>query len=217
VQGLRELEGEHGVLASELAAELGIVEDGELRRLRDHGNALGLRAQFYVKLTTRSRRPLFVHVFNIAADGRIKLLTDFARTGRLLDQRAPSLVLGQSGNGTHVGIPLHWPDALPSDGPPRLEEIVVIAMLARANLAGFESGETTVFRSHGTKLQSLLAQLGDGLPRGASNDSEQDGFLVKRLSYLLYPSSAPPQDLEVDRRPSGDNNAQPAASSNDAR
>src|SRR5262249_22789014 len=73
-QGLRELEGEHGVLANELAIELGTVHDGQLRRLPDHGGVLGLDARYCVKLEWRGQRPLFVHLLNISARGKLTLL-----------------------------------------------------------------------------------------------------------------------------------------------
>lgn len=181
--GLREMEGEHGVLAGELAAELCVVKEERLRPLPSHAE-LGLANRFYVRLENRSYRPLFIHVFSVDMCGAIGVLTEFARTGMLLECGAPAAVLGQRADGAFVGIDLSWPEALPADGP-RFEEVIVIATTSRTNLTGFAAARPMALRSHGGKLQTLLAQLRDGLLRGVRTDSERDGYLVKRLSYLL--------------------------------
>jgi len=197
-QGLRELDGEHGVAATELGLELGIVEDGHLRRLRDHGSAFGLGEKLYVRIANRSHRGLFVHVFNICADAEIQLMTHFARTGWLLDRRAPALVLGQAATGANVGVSLSWPRAL-DPTIPGLEEIVVVATLRRTNLAALETGEGAVAHSRGNQPQNPLGLLRDGLCRTVSADAAQNGFLLRRLSYLLCPHDSIPEEMKPHR------------------
>jgi hypothetical protein len=188
-QGLRELEGEHGVLASELAIELGTVQDGQTRRLPDHGGVLGLHDRYYVKLERRGQRPLFVHVLNISARGKLTLLTHFARGGVVLDRHHPSVLIGQRADGAVLGVGLRWPEGMPRDGT-RLTEFMVIATLSVTDLSGLETRELAVTRSGGNQLQRVLAQLCNGTSRGAGGAGPLDGFLVKRCSVLLDPGVA---------------------------
>ena len=186
-QGIRELEGEHGVLASELAIELGTVHDGQTRRLPDHGGLLGLRDRYYVQLAQRGPRPLFVHVLGLSARGKITLLTHFARGGVVLDRHHPSVMLGQRADGTVIGVGLRWPEGLPTNGLSRLEELVVIATPTTTDLSGLETRELAVARSGGTQLLRELGQLCDGVYRNVSAAGPPDGFLVRRLSVLVDP------------------------------
>jgi hypothetical protein len=185
-QGVRELEGEQGVFASELAIQLGTVHDGQTRRLPDHGAVLGLRDRYYVNLERRGQRSLFVHVLNLSARGKITLLTHFARGGVVLDRHHPSVMIGQRADGAVLGVGLRWPEGLPRTGLPRITEFVVIATPTISDLSGLETRELAVMRSGGTQLQRALAQLCDGKYRAASGPG-LDGFLVKRLSILLDP------------------------------
>ena len=186
-QGVRELEGEHGVLASELVIELGTVDGGHTRPLPDHGAVLGLRDRYYVSIERRGQRPLFVHVLNLSARGKITLLTHFARAGVVLDRHNPAVMIGQRADGAVLGVGLRWPEGLPRTGLPRVTEFVVIATPTISDLSGLETRELVVTRSgQGTQLERALAQLCDGRYRGASGGG-LDGFLVKRLSVLLDP------------------------------
>ncbi len=186
-QGIRELEGEHGVLAGELAIELGTVRDGRSQRLPDHGAVLGLRDRYCVNVERLGQRPLFVHVLNISARGKIALLTHFARGGVALDRRNPSVMLGQGADGAVTGVGLRWPEGLPSNGMSRLTEFVVIATPTTSDLSGLETQELVVARSGGTQLERMLAELCNGKYRGATSAGALDGFFVKRLSLLLDP------------------------------
>lgn len=190
-QGLRELEGEHGVRARELAIELGIVRDGRPQRLPDHGEVLGLRDRYCVNLERRGQRSLFLHLLNISARGKITLLTHFARGGVVLDSRRPSVMIGQRADGALVGVGLRWPEGLPTNGMPRLTELVVIATPMTTDLSGLETREIVVARSGGNQLERALAQLCDGRYRDANGAGTMDGFLVKRLSILLDPGAPP--------------------------
>jgi hypothetical protein len=198
-QGLRELEGEHGVLAGELAIELGTVRDGQTRRLPDHGGVLGLADRYYVRIERLGQRPLFVHVLNLSARGKLTLLTHFARGGVVLDRRNPSIMIGQRADGALVGVGLRWPEGLPRSGMPRLTEFVVIATPTTTDLSGLETRELAVTRSGGNQIQRMLAQLCDGKYRGGSGtgapNGALDGFLVKRLSVLLDPGEPSTGDL----------------------
>jgi len=194
-QGLRELEGEHGVLASDLAIEFGTVHDGQTRRLPDHGGVLGLADRYYVNLERHGQRPLFVHVLNLSARGKVTLLTHFARGGVVLDRRNPSVMIGQRADGAVIGVGLRWPEGLPRNGLPRLMEFVVIATPATTDLSGLETRELVVMRSGGNRLQRALAQLCDGVYRDVGGAGALDGFLVRRLSVLLDPAEPMTGDL----------------------
>jgi Caspase domain len=190
-QGIRELEGEHGVRASELAIELGIVRDGRRRPLPDHGALLGLHDRYYLSIERRGDSPLFVHVLGINARGKVALLTQFARGGVALDRRNPAVTLGQRADGAVVGVGLRWPDGLPRTDLARLTELVVIAMPSSTDLAGLETRELVVHRNAGNSLQRALARLCDGVYRDLGAAGPLDGFSVKRLSILLAPD--PPE------------------------
>jgi hypothetical protein len=193
-QGLRELEGEHGVLASELAVELGTVHDGQTRRLPDHGGVLGLSDRYYLKLERRGHRPLFVHVLNISARGKLTMLTYFARGGVVLDRHCAAVSIGQHSSGVVTGVGLRWPEGMTRNGLPRLTEYMVIATLGVTDLSGLETRELAVKRDGGSPLQRVLAQLCNGAYRGTGSAGPLDGFLVKRCSVLLDPG--PPPEAE---------------------
>jgi hypothetical protein len=186
-QGVRELEGEHGVDAGELAAQLATACDGRAQTLPDHGSVLGLRDRYCMSIERRGHRTLFVHVLNINARGKITLLTHFARGGVALDGHDPSVMLGQRADGEVLGVGLRWPEGLPSEGTPRLTEFVVIATLVTTDLSGLETRDLAPMRNGGSQLERLLVQLCDGTSCAARDAGALDGFLVKRLSILLDP------------------------------
>lgn len=199
-QGLRELEGEHGVIAGDLAIEFGTVHDGQTRRLPDHGGVLGLRDRYYVNLERRGQRLLFVHVLSLSARGKVTLLNHFARGGIVLDYRSPSVMIGQRADGVINGVGVRWPEGLPRSGLPRLMEFVVIATPMTTDLSSLETRELVVPRDGGTQLERALAPLCDGVYRDVGGASALDGFLVKRLSVLLNPGEQPTGDVacEID-------------------
>lgn len=195
-QGIRELEGEQGVLASELAIEIGAVRESVPLRLPDHGGVLGLTDRYYLNIERVGPRTLFLHVLNISARGKIALLTDFARGGVVLDHDQPSVLLGQRRDGSIAGVGLRWPDGLPRGDVARLTELVVIATPVTTDLSGLETGEIMAARTGGNGLERALAQLCDGSFRGAGRPgARDDGFFVKRLSIVLAPGTPPGQEL----------------------
>jgi hypothetical protein len=184
---LRELEGEHGVLATELDIEWGVVVRGQTHRMPAHGWALGLADRVYVTVRTRASRVLCVHIFNIGLQGNITLLTSDDPTGIVLDGERPELVFGQGSDGELLGCEPDWPEGVSRDGPPRLDELVVIVTSIRTSLRALETvepGETSGGSARGGQLADLFGQLGNGLPRNAR---AIDGFFVKRLSCFLHP------------------------------
>lgn len=205
-QSLRELEGEYQVSARELAIEFGVVDEGQQIPLPDHGAALGLRDRVYVKVANRSHRPLFIHIFNIGMRGDVFLLTGSVPGGVVLDDRYPEIVLGRTSNDTLTGLYLSWPDGLPMSGFPRLDELLVIATAAPADLRVLETrSELAKTRSSGQRLQDLVGQLRDGLRRDIGDAAQLDGYFVKRLSYMLHPREAALGGLAfgVDDNPTG--------------
>jgi hypothetical protein len=194
-QGVRELEGEHGVPSGDLAIEFGTVRDRQMRRLPDHGGVLGCADRYYVNLERRGPRLLFVHVLNLSARGKVTLLTHFARGGVVLDHRSPSVMIGQRADGAVNGVGLRWPEGLPRNGLPRLMELVVIATPTTTDLSGLETRELVVMRDGGTQLERALAPLCDGVYRDVGRTGALDGFLVKRLSVLLDPGEPSTGDL----------------------
>jgi Caspase domain len=189
-QGIRELEGEHGVFNHELEIELGTVQDGVECPLPDHGAALGLGDRLYLKLRPRGYRRLFVHLFNVGVRGKVTLLTSFAPSGIALDGGDPAFALGRAARGLLSGLELTWPSGLPRQTFPRLDEIIVIATTDKTSLRSLETQEVVLTTRGGSKLSDLLAQLQDGGTRDVGDARPSHGFLVKRLSYLLHPRDA---------------------------
>jgi hypothetical protein len=191
-QGIRELLGEHGVYAREVGIELGVVEGGDLRPLEEHGASLGLGDRLYVKVESRARqRRLYVHVFNVGVRSTVSLLSDATPAGAFIDRGDEPFVLGQSPDGSFVGQPLLWPQALPKTFP-RVDEIIVIVTTTKTNLTGLITRE--FLGNHrpagGTKLSDLLAQLQDGLTRDVGGGDPIEGYYAKRLSFQLHPLSS---------------------------
>lgn len=189
-QGVRGLLGEHGVFARELSCELGLVEGGDLRRLPDDGAALGLGDRIYVKVTSRARRRLYLHIFNVGVRGEVSRLTDFAPAGAALDFGDEPFVLGQAPDGSIPGQPLFWPASLPRTFP-RLDELIVIATTDKVDLSGLETHALPGSRrSAGSKLSDLLAQLQDGLTRDVGEGPPIEGYYARRLSFEMHPVEA---------------------------
>jgi hypothetical protein len=205
-QAVRELEGEHGVSGHEVEIEIGTVEHGRGIPLAERGAALGLADRLYVKVASKAQRRLFAHVFNIGVRGKVTLLTPHAPTGVVLDAGGPPLVLGRSAQGTLTGLRLIWPDRLPRGSFPRIDEVIVIVTTAAVNLHDFETQERLpAHRGRASQLQATLTQMYDGAGKEIELGAELDGFLVRRLSYLLHPRDAAMRGLvfQVDDNPSG--------------
>jgi len=80
----------------------------------------------------------------------------------------------------------------------------VIVTSAPANLGGLQSAARGgVTRRAGSKLEDLIGQLQDGLPRSMRSDQPIDGFLVAQLVYFLHPHDAVMADMsfEIDHNP----------------
>lgn len=204
---LRGLEGEHGVRASDVEIEFGTVEGGQKHRMPDHGGAAALRDRLYVRVAAATGGPLFAHVFNIGLRGSIVSLTGrSAPAGVQLANSGAEFVLGRGLDGSLVGCNLSWPDEILRDGIPRTDEIIVIVTVGPANLGGLETvARGRAARGPGSQLEELLAQFQDGVPRGAREGQMDEGFLVKRLSYLLHPRDAVMADVgfAIDDNPLG--------------
>lgn len=216
-QALRELEGEHGVRRDEVAIELGVIDGGKKLPLVGPHAALGLRDRFYLQVCNRGARRLFAHVVNLGLQGTVTLLTGtIAPSGIALDAGDPPFVLGRRADGSLPGIGIVWPDGLPRTGAPRRDEYLVIVTSSPMSLAILERRvhQAPATRGERSPLQALLGQLRDGQLRDAALDEATDGFLVQRLSYLLYPRAAAlggPR-FELDESPGGQGAARdPAA------
>lgn len=184
-QEIRELEGEHGVHATEVSIELGVVADGQKQPLSCHGTVLGLQDRYYVHIETRTQRTIFVHLLCLSANAKIRLLTHFACSGVALDPRARSLTVGRRADGAFVGVGLRWPEGVPETGVPKLTELVVIATLTATDLSCLETREGSIAQRGSDASSSAIDVLCGATQRG---NGALDGFYVKRLSFLLDPS-----------------------------
>ncbi len=185
-RGLRELEGEHGVAASEVALELGVVTAGARGALPSQGATLGVGDCIYLDVDSRSSRPLYVHVFAVGVTSAVRLLTPHARCGVRLDP-GRSYTLGRCPQRGLRGITLGWPAGVPADAP-RLDELFVIVTTAPTSLHSLETPlclasarapDPAVRDTH-----AELAELRDGPRIGAA---ERDGYYATRVSWQLDP------------------------------
>jgi caspase domain-containing protein len=188
-QAVRELAGEHEVYNNEIRIELGVVDNGSERPLRDRP-ALGLRDRFYIKVTNTGYRQLHVHVLNIGLQSTVDVLTaNFAPSGILL-QGGASYVLGKHPNGTLMGVGIGWPDGLPRDGFPRLDEYMVMATSSPVNLGALQAQAKAGRKAQGGKLLDLMSQQQDGASRDARLGEQIEGFLARKVAFDLYPHDA---------------------------
>ena len=187
-QRLRSLEGEHGVLSSEVEIEWGTVVAGEMRAMPARGCTLNRGDRIYVRIRTTTQRWLFAHAFNIGLCNTVDCLTSYAPVGDLLTAERPEIVIGRRPDGTLPGLRVSWPDGLPRDAAPGVDEVVVVITAVRANLRRFEtSAQRGAVRHASSKLKSMQPRPGDALARSTNRQPEDDGFLVQRLAYLLDP------------------------------
>src|SRR5262249_32276574 len=153
----------------------------------ERGGGLALRDKLYVRIRRKGQRELYAHIFNIGLRGKVTLLTAFAPAGVVLNSNEPEFVLGRRADGALLGLNLSWPQGMPRETFPRVDEIVVIVTSTRTSLRSLETVEQLVtMRGAGSKLEAMLAQLQDGLTRNMRGAESIDGFLLKRLMYLLH-------------------------------
>jgi Caspase domain len=188
-QGLRELEGEHGVSEKrELSIELGKVEDGAVTQLPDRGARLGVGEILCVRVCNRSFRRLYVHFFNLGVRGQVTRLSSFAPSGVALDHDEFHILGEEAATGELLGLEVCLPDGFTGGDRPLVDEIFVIVTSSPVNLHALETPtsrlERPAYRAAGSPLQDLLAQLQDGLPRDVRM-RRSDGFLLKRLPFFV--------------------------------
>ncbi|HLL25890.1 MAG TPA: hypothetical protein VK427_27315, partial [Kofleriaceae bacterium] len=191
-RSLYSLLGEHGVHAREVEVELGVVYGGERRSIPPTGAALGLRDRVYISVKNRSDRPLWFHVLNVGLRGTISSQTSRQFPGgvRLEGSSEPFIVGGGE------GIQLAWPDGLPRGTFPRTDTIVVFATTTSADLQSIETHALApTRRTAGTPLETLVAQMRDGVDRSAA---AVDGFFATRVSFELHPRDAAMGGLSFD-------------------
>jgi len=204
-QAVRELVGEHGVSANDLEITWGIVENGHPRVMPDQGASLGLGDRIYVSVRNTGHEPRYAHIFNVGVRGKVTLLTRaLAPSGIMLERGDPGFVLGER-DGALGGLALTWPDGLSQTSFPRLDEIFVFVTSRPIDLKLLETKEHVVMRTgKESKLQALLTQIWDASPKDLSAPGPVEGYLVKRLSYLLHPRKAAMADtvaFQIDDNP----------------
>jgi hypothetical protein len=203
-QGVRELDGEHGVSATAVDIELGKVQDGIAHPLPDRGAILTLDDRIYVRVRSRSFQRLYVHILNLGIGGEISLLTDFEPGGVEL-RRDDEFVLGRDelDGWKLTGQALLWPRGVTSGGQARLDELAVVVTTRPCDLRHLETGAPppadrvigTIGAGSargGNQLAERLLQLRDGATRSvAKREGERDDYLLKRMSFFLEPLQRP--------------------------
>jgi len=215
-QALRELEGEHGILASDVEVELGFVEGAAMCAMPERGGSLGLGDRVCLRVKSASHGTLYVHIFNVGVRGTVSLLTSYAASGIALE-RGEQYILGtDDATRKLTGLELFWPDGLPMESFPRIDEMIVIVTSTRVNLTGLETNEfisRSAKRAPGSRLQDLVTQLQDGLTRDSRRNAPPERFLVKRLWYFLHPRRGQigEIDFEIDENPQLQSSARAAS------
>jgi hypothetical protein len=190
-QAIRELEGEHGINADDVDIEMGTVENGRPHQLPDHGSGLGLADRVYVKITSRSKRLLYAHVVNIGERSSVKTISDPG--GVRVLPGGPSFVLGGRTAEDLQGVPLHWPFGLPTDQP-RIDELIIFLTTKMVDLSSLSSDQIHRRGAHSglRPIKNLLngrAASRDFESNSAAAAVDNDGYLMKRLSFFLHPRS----------------------------
>ncbi|TMQ21054.1 MAG: caspase family protein [Deltaproteobacteria bacterium] len=208
---VRDMVGEHGLSGAGLDISWGVVQSGQEQPMPDHGASLGLHDRIYVKVKNTTGDPRYIHIFNVGVRGKVTLLTrNLAPAGFKLDSNIRELVLGQR-NAKLAGLPLGWPMGLPETFP-RIDSLFVFVTTTPVGLHPLETQDYVVRggrRGPGSKLQDLLAQVQDGLPRAVTREIGEEpleGFFVQHLSYQLHPRKAAIADTvtyQVDENPQG--------------
>jgi hypothetical protein len=189
-QGLRELQGDGGLTERQISIELGVLHEGKAVRLPDRGAELGRKDRLFVVLKNHGQRRLYANVFNLGVRSQVKLLSDLAVTGIIVNAKEQYALGTNEATGAPDGLRILWPAGLPATGEPQLDEIVVIVTTKPIDLRVLESRQpqhrSPGHRSGSTPLQAQLAQLQDGQSRDVGS-VESDPFFIKRLSYFLDP------------------------------
>jgi hypothetical protein len=166
--------------------DVGVVEDGRPLKLAG-GGAVFVGQHLYARLCNRSTRPLWFHLFDIGAAGRITLVTNSDPSGIRLEKDQERWV-GRLENGDLVGLKLGWPD-VPADAP-RQETLIVVASTEPQDLTVLEQEGLQGAARGGTALQQWFAQLGDGGRRDLATEStlaSEPVWSIRPIDLLLHP------------------------------
>jgi hypothetical protein len=195
-QALRDLEGDHGVSARELAVSWGAARGGERHPLRSSGDALGVHERIYVSLRNCASRRLYAHVLSVGFEGAVELLTDEAPSGVVLSPGDPPHLLGER-LGELVGLPLEWPPGVARTAA-RVIEVVVIVATHPGSVEGLTAGPQPrrggagVVRGAREDLAALILARSAETPfRTARARLRGAGFSVRRLTLALDPGAPP--------------------------
>lgn len=188
-QSLRELEGDggDGWKVDDVHVEWGTVVDG-VARPEDEGAYLNVGDHVYVKVTNRSKKTLYVSVFDVGIAQRIALMNYDDPSGVLLAPGASTL-LGAGPGGQLIGFPLGWAAGVP-DGDLRDEEFVAIFTDEPQDLRMLEGAGYQVPRNARSTRSELEKQI-EQMSRGATRDTmlgkpkRQVGYAVKHVRFAL--------------------------------
>ncbi|HEY1546739.1 MAG TPA: caspase family protein [Kofleriaceae bacterium] len=185
-QALRELVGEHGIAIDALDCELGLFADGERRPLPDSGAPLSCGDAIYCRVVNRSRSALYVNAFSLGLRGSVSLLSQNEK----LFAGEEMFVANPRGRAPE-GLELSWPDGFPTTVP-GIDSILIIATPTATDLSMLETVERGVSREGASRgpeneLQQLVAQFKVGGTRDAKPPRPAEGYLVRRVSWVLHP------------------------------
>ncbi|RSM88691.1 caspase family protein [Kibdelosporangium aridum] len=167
------------------------------------GEHLFVGDQLVVRCTNSSLSNRYVNVFDVGLAGAVTELTTSEGSGVTL-ARDETYELGREWE--EGGLPLMWPETLPT-GAPRLESFVTVIADRKVDALG-RLGQPGVVRAAGGSVNDL-ARIVDDLAVGR-RDVPRPGagagvrWRVDRFDFLLHPSARPAGDeprFELEERP----------------
>lgn len=191
-QSLRELVGEHGIASSAIECELGLFVDGERRSLPDSGAAVSCGDQLYCRVVNRSAAALYVHAFSVGLRGSVTALSSNEKL-----QAGDELFVGNPRGEAPQGLQPEWPEGLPTTIP-GVDSILIIATTTPTDLSMLETTElarkslrSDEARGLPGELQQLVSQIQVGGSRNLRPIGAREAFLVRKVSWVLHPRTAP--------------------------
>jgi hypothetical protein len=114
----------------------------------------------------------------------------------------PAFVCGQRADGALLGLPLIWPPGLPRGAAARIDELIVIITAEQVVLRCLETTDRIASaRAPGSKLQDLIAQLQDGVPRNLRSAHAMQDFMLRRIVFFLDPGRPAGADRAIGLAP----------------
>jgi len=169
----------------DLELEVGRVANGAGVPLKDPNEELGLEAQIYIRAYNRNpHKEMYVSFLNIGVDDAVSLIAGSIRLGPNQEYIIP-----RGTDGKLKGLDLFWPQQWPKDRP-REDQVIAIATETDVNLQWIKTPGQVPLQPramHSPTLAFIIDQIGGKSRNIGSADGPEDGYLVKRVQFILHP------------------------------